>query len=381
MNRLLDIFRIDLDTSRRIYGLDILRAIGILIVIEAHAYHLIVDYFPRDFLFIPLLDKVCFSFILSGYLIGSSIIKLYERSDYRFELIRTFWLRRWIRTIPAYFIVITALVILRYTFTTVGFVFPWRHYLFVQNILYPAEADPYYFYPEGWSLAVEEWFYFIVPTLVFIGGALLSRVLSKKQLILGIILGIIAVSTALRVHRALHTPDLNLYTWNIWFRKIVLFRLDTLMYGVLAAFVRFYYRHWWDANRQRLFYGFLTLMGLTLLGYPYFLHNSFWLKSFYITQVAIIVALLVPKLEGMRTGSGWWFYTATYLSKVSFCIYLLNRTPILKSMMQLWPPHGLIMSVIEYIAYVTILILAATLMHKYIEKPILALRPKMPAAQ
>ena len=376
MNRILDIFRVDLDTRGRIFGLDILRTIAILVVIEAHAYHLIVQYFPDKFLFVPLLDKVNFSFILSGFLIGASIIKLYDRDDFSYRKIVTFWQRRWIRTIPLYFIVITAMVVMRYTFTTVGFIFPWQHYLFIQNFYWP-EADPYYFYPEGWSLAVEEWFYFLMPAFVLIGALALSSYVSKKRLVLSIIIGIIAVSTSLRVYRALHTPELDIYSWNIIFRKIVLLRLDTLMYGVLAAFVRYYYRDFWNRHTQTAFYLFIVGMAITLLGYPFFLNHNFWLKTFYISQVGIIVMLLVPKLESMKTGKGFWLKLSTYLSKVSFCIYLLNRTPILQSIMQKFPVRNIPMAIGEYIAYIVILLIAATLLHKYVEVPILRLRPQM----
>jgi peptidoglycan/LPS O-acetylase OafA/YrhL len=185
----------------------------------------------------------------------------------------------------------------------------------------------------------------------------------------------IAVSTALRVYRALHTPDMDVYTWNIVFRKIVLLRLDTLMYGVLAAFVRFYYKDMWEKNKQVAFYLFIAGMAATLIGYPFFLHHSFWLKTFYITQVGIIVMLLVPKLEGMKTGTGFSLKFFTYLSKISFCIYLLNRTPILKSLMQLLPPKNLLMGIGEYVLYIILILLSATLLHKYVEKPILKLRP------
>jgi peptidoglycan/LPS O-acetylase OafA/YrhL len=374
LNRIIDIFRIDLDASRRIFGLDVLRAIAIVVVIEAHGFHLISDYLPHHFLFIPLLDKVVFSFILSGFLIGSSIIRLFESTDFSHRKIITFWKRRWIRTIPLYFIVITAMVILRYTFTHVGFVFPWEHYLFIQNI-YKPESDPYYFYPEAWSLTVEEWFYFLMPALVLIGAFLLSKFISKKQLILSIIIGIIITSTSLRIYRALHTPVMDIYTWNIVFRKIMLLRLDTLMYGVLAAFVRFYYKDYWERHRKAAFYLFIIGMGITLLGYPFFLKWNFWLKTFYITQVAVSVMMLVPILEGMKTGKGFALKLFTYLSKVSFCIYLLNRTPILQSLMQLLPPHSLLMSIGEYVLYITLILVSATLLHKYIERPILKLRP------
>ena len=374
MKRIIDIFRIDLDTSRRIFGLDIMRSIGILIILEAHAFHLISNYFPDRFMFIPLLDKVNFSFILSGYLIGTTLIKLYNRDDFNFRMVRNFWVRRWIRTIPAYFLIITAMVALRYTFTHVGFEFPWRYYLFIQNLYYP-EHDPGYFFPEGWSLSVEEWFYFLVPAFVFIGNILLSKVLSKKQLILSIIISIVAVSTCLRVHRAMNTPELDVDLWNSLIRKVTLLRLDTLMFGVFAAFVRYYYTGFWEQNRQVFFYLFVAGMAVTLVGYPFFLHHNMWLKTFYVTQVGLSVMFLVPKLEGMKTGRGFWLKFFTYFSKVSFCIFLLNRTPILKSMMQVIPPRNLPMAMTEYVLFIIVVLVSATLLHKYVEKPILKLRP------
>jgi peptidoglycan/LPS O-acetylase OafA/YrhL len=175
-------------------------------------FHFISNYFSRQVYAYPLLDKVNFSFILSGYLIGTTLIRSYNRDDFNFQMVRNFWVRRWIRTIPAYFLIITAMVALRYTFTHVGFEFPWRYYLFIQN-LYVSRALIRVFFPEGWSLSVEEWFYFLVPAFVFIGNVLLSKVLSKKQLILSIIISIVAVSTYLRVHRAMNTPELDIDKW------------------------------------------------------------------------------------------------------------------------------------------------------------------------
>jgi peptidoglycan/LPS O-acetylase OafA/YrhL len=373
---LTQLFKIETDYSKRIFGLDILRVIGILLVIEAHGFNLVVQFFPKTFLLIPLLDKVNFSFILSGFLIGSSLIKLFNREDFSFSKVKTFWIRRWLRTIPAYYLVITVYILLRYTFTNVGFVFPWKHYFFLQNI-YTPEPDPYYFYPEAWSLAVEEWFYFSIPALLLLFHFLVSKFLGKKTMLITIILAVIGVSTFLRYNRALHTPDLTIHDWNIWFRKIVLFRLDTLMIGMLAAFVKYYFKEFWEKEKNKLFAVSLFLLSVTLLLYPYFLHQSFWLKTFYITQVSIAVALLVPKLDSIKTGSGFWLKSITFISKISFCIYLLNRTPILKSIQYLLPGNNLAACAFQYGLYVLLLFVSATLMHKFIEKPILAFRDKV----
>ena len=114
LKRIADIFRIDLDTTGRTFGLDVIRALGILIVMEEHSFHIIVDYLPRGFVVFPYMDKINFFFVLSGFLIGNIIMKLYNRDNFSFRDVVIFWIRRWVRTVPLYLLVITGLVILRY---------------------------------------------------------------------------------------------------------------------------------------------------------------------------------------------------------------------------------------------------------------------------
>lgn len=376
LKRLINIFWLDLDATGRTFGLDIMRAVGILMVMEEHSFHLIADYVPHGFVFIPYMDKISFFFVLSGFLIGNIIMNLYNRANFGPSDIAIFWLRRWVRTVPLYLLVITGLVILRYSFTHVGFIFPWREFVFFQNFYYP-EADPYYFYPEGWSLAVEEWFYFLVPAIVFICHLLFSKLINKKQLLLIVIVSIIIGSTSLRVYRAFLSPDMDVYTWNIWFYKIVLLRLDTIMFGFLAAFIRYYYRPFWGSIKNISFYLFLAGMAITIVFHTVWRDNSLWLKTFFLTQTGIIMMLWLPKLDSMKTGKGFWLKFITYLSKLTFALFLLNRTPILKSMMQLFPAKTLSMALAEYLLYFILVFASATLFHKYLEQPVMAFRERI----
>ena len=376
IKRIIDIFRLDIDFSGRTFGLDIMRAVGILMVIEEHSYHLIADYFPKGFMFMPYMDKISFFFVLSGFLVGNILINIYNRATFGTGDLMRFWARRWIRTVPLYLLVITGLVILRYAFTRVGFVFPWREFIFFQNFYYP-EADPYYFYPEGWSLAVEEWFYLLVPAVIFIAHLLFSKFINKKQLLLSVILTIIIGSTTLRIYRALHTPDMSIYTWNIWFYKIVVLRLDTIMFGFLAAFVKHYYQSLWERYKNVCLYIFIAGMAVIIAGHTFWAAHNFWLKTFFLTQTGIIMMLWLPKLDSIKAGKGRWAWLITYLSNLTFVLYLLNRTPILKSMMQLFPAKNLPMAIAEYLVYFILLFATATLMHKYLERPIIDLRKRI----
>jgi hypothetical protein len=84
------------------------------------------------------------------------------------------------------------------------------------------------------------------------------------------------------------------------------------------------------------FYLFIAGMAATLLRLSFLLHHNMWLKTFHVAQVGLSVMFLVPKLEGMKTGKGFWL---VYLFQQGVVLYiLLNRTPILGSMMQVIPP-------------------------------------------
>ncbi len=96
------ILKLDYDTNERIFGLDLLRTIAILLVVLAHGNLIVMDklpYFP-DF---SIVDGVNLFFVLSGFLIGSIIIKSLEKYGINKASIIIFWKRRWFRTLPNYY--------------------------------------------------------------------------------------------------------------------------------------------------------------------------------------------------------------------------------------------------------------------------------------
>ena len=89
--------------NNRIYGLDILRTMAILFVVIGHggiylpdSVKTIIDYF--------ILDGVSLFFVLSGFLIGQIIIKTFEENSINYKTMIGFWLKRWFRTLPNYYL-------------------------------------------------------------------------------------------------------------------------------------------------------------------------------------------------------------------------------------------------------------------------------------
>ena len=301
----------------RNYGLDILRAIAILLVLSSHALFFVIQTFPQHEN-IKLISYffgfwgVELFFVLSGFLIGK-IIKELAALDSNYWII-TFWIRRWFRTIPCYFLFLFLNVVWYYHIYETLPKFLFNYLIFAQNLAWE-HPD---FFPEAWSLSIEECFYLIFPILIII---LISCGLKPKIacLISGAIL--LIFSTILRLVFVINEP---LLTWDLGVRKIVIFRFDALMYGV---FLTFFIDQIRLAKQQKmLFLVGLAALLVSMTAYFSLDHNrSYFLKTigFSITSVGFI--LIMPYMLDFRLGernyfSGFFRKTALW----SYSIYLSN---------------------------------------------------------
>ncbi|MFS0780386.1 acyltransferase family protein [Bacillus sp. 1P06AnD] len=166
--------------SRYIPGLDGLRAVAVLAVI---AYHLKFSWASGGLLGVTIF------FVLSGYLITNLLLIEWDRT-HRIDL-KTFWIRRARRLLPAMFTMLFAVTAwatlfdnafmdrLREDFLPAVFYFSNWWYIF-QDLSYFESMGTPSLLTHFWSLAVEEQFYIIWPLLIF--AALFFKM--KKQKIL-----------------------------------------------------------------------------------------------------------------------------------------------------------------------------------------------------
>jgi peptidoglycan/LPS O-acetylase OafA/YrhL len=189
--------------------LDAIRGIAILGVVIYHAL-----YFSRNLsLFTPLQRKllipvsagqfgVTLFFVLSGFLITGILLDSRDRKDY----FKRFYIRRALRILPVYYLIIIILVLFRMTSGT----FLALSLIFSSNLasLFGVEMS----YGVLWTLAVEEHFYLLWPSAV--------RRISSTGLIF-ISLAIAIASPLLRFHCHLSTSKINVglgcavFTWNV----------------------------------------------------------------------------------------------------------------------------------------------------------------------
>lgn len=356
------------DYSKRIYGLDIFRAIAILLVVHGHGRWMLADTFLEGFPWIKLSDGVELFFVLSGFLIGRILLKTITQDSYQLSgrNLLTFWKRRWFRTLPNYYLILGLNVL----FVYLGFIdgdleqFNFQFLLFVQNFSGPF-VD---FFWESWSLSVEEWFYIIMPIALLVA----LKIAPSKRSILAVILALIILPLVYRISQA--GEEVDPFWWDVKFRKVVIMRLDTIIYGVLAAFVKFYHPGFWKKIALPAFVLGLAIV-ISIEYIPKDL-NGFFAKTFYFNGTTIGAMLLLPLADSYRQAKTGFGKVITHISLISYSMYLVNlglvSQVIMKHFQITSPGDGLA----KYFLYWGIVVGVSTLLYFCFERPVLQLRDK-----
>lgn len=353
--------------SRRIFGLDVFRAVAILTVVATHAGSLLdlsrFDGFP----YIKLIDGVELFFVLSGFLIGGILLNTINAPEgFGPKQLISFWKRRWLRTIPLYYLVL----LLNVGFAKTGLVandlsqFNWKFFVFLQNFSSPF-VD---FFWESWSLSVEEWFYLSTPILIILA----LRWLVPKYSFLSVVLVMMILPIVFRF--SIRDPEIDGFWFDQTFRKIVLARLDSIAYGLFAAWVLYYFPGTWSRVRVPAF-----VLGLVWIYFH--MQISADIKSFYWQVIhfslgPIAIMFLLPFANSVKRMTGMWAKWIEHISKISYSMYLINLGLVYSVMHTHFPPTNGTDAVLKYGIYWFLVILFSSLLYRYFEKPIMDLRGK-----
>ena len=359
-------------TRGRVFGLDLLRALAVLLVLTGHS----------TFMFLPLLHTaggysiesmdtwwvfgqlgVELFFVLSGFLIGAILADQVAADDLA---IGRFWARRWLRTLPNYYLFLLLNLLLERWIT--GAWQPIGSYLiFAQNFAWPQPM----FFNESWSLAVEEIFYLVAPLLVLFW---MRRVRLRVDPVLLIGLAIV-VFTLIRIVYVMQIDP----TWDAGVHKVVLVRLDAIAYGVAAVVL---YRRGGAFVRKAGAIAVGGLMGLVFCGVCYLLlprDTSWFARTLLFNLLSISFAALLPfAAEWHRSGLPNMVEIAIRkLALWSYALYVcqLGVMRVLVSICG-WNGQSVISCLIQAIAYCLLSIAFAAVVFYSFELPILKLRDR-----
>jgi peptidoglycan/LPS O-acetylase OafA/YrhL len=311
----------------RNFGLDVVRATAIVLVLIGHAE--LVGQTHRESLFYGMgFYGVEIFFVLSGFLIGQIFIRELTQS-LTLQTIKTFWIRRWFRTLPLFFIVIFLRELL---FNDTGS-FHYLHWMFLHTTMRPEGYDAIWFM-ESWSLAVEEWFYLLLP--------LFSLVLihKHKKLVIAFFLFFFVVAILLRYLYWIRSG--NPVDYNIDMRMFPFLRLDSLMFGVLLAFIKLNFRAWYNKISAPWVFVFSLGTLILLLAFT----NNILVYDFKgvktipgtigLSLNSLFILFMIPFLEQSeipeRIANKLYLIKPIYFTSLfSYCLYLIH-VPIYESL-------------------------------------------------
>jgi peptidoglycan/LPS O-acetylase OafA/YrhL len=360
-------------SSAREPGLDLMRAVAILGVMLWHMHFALrpgIWSGPGRYGWMG----VDLFFVLSGYLIGSQLLRPYTRGSR--PSIGGFYMRRAFRVLPAY------LTVLLFYFAIPGFreapgLSPaWQFLTFTENFRIDYLHDQAF--SHVWSLCVEEHFYLVLPVLILL---LMRRPSFSKAFVM--VLGILCFGIGIRAYIYLHQIAIFprdddafalAYVERIYYPTHT--RLDGLLVGVTLATIKTFRPSWWQ---RAMSHGYPLLVGgLALCAGAIWLFNdrlSFSASVIGFPLLAVGLGLLIASsiapsspLSRVR-GFG-------LIAALAYSAYLTHKE-IIHFLRSHWPRLVEGRGWLALVAYFGFSFLAAFVLYMAVERPFLRLRERI----
>ncbi|MFC5437185.1 acyltransferase family protein [Rhodanobacter umsongensis] len=354
----------------RLPGLDLLRAIAIVWVMLFHSF--IVGGLGPHFAWLSRYGwaGVDIFFVLSGFLIGSQVLRPLQRGEpFSFG---AFYARRAWRILPAFAVVLGLYAFFPALREAPGLQPWWQFATFTLNLL----IDPVHnsAFSHAWSLCVEEHFYLVFPLLAW----WLTRRPSMRKFA-GLCVAIVMLGIGWRTTAWLHDSALD--PARAWFLEDIYYptwtRLDGLLMGVVLATLRVYRpQAWtrWQRHSNVVLVGGVAVTGLAL----WLFRDRTGLPANAIgwPLLSFGLALLVfAGADGRSLLGRWRVPGAGWVAAISYSLYLSHK--IAFHLVQ----TGLGASLQEHRAitfavYALAVLLLGAALHYLVERPFLQLRAR-----
>lgn len=310
--------------NTRIFGLDFIKVLTVLLVVVSH-FNFIAE--STNSLIVSL--SGLFSFIgmemfmcISGFLIGTLLLKQFILDDFSLKTIFCFFKTRGVHILPTYYFVLVVNLAIAFFFN-----YPiqnfYLYFIFFQNF----STNNSSFFSESWILTIEQFTYALFPlSLLLILN--LKKTYSKKWIFLINVMFLIFLA---HIVRYFHMKMEDIVSMEIWDKKlntIVIYRFDTLLFGVLLSWI--YHFHMNFLKKYRVY---LLITGIHLFIVQFVLLNVLgvdivscpvYFNVFYFTLSSVICCFVLSFFLFWKTTPTFLSKLLCFISKISFTAFLIH---------------------------------------------------------
>ena len=353
--------------------LDFLRAIAVLFVLLRHGERALVNSSsdalnalatsPFHNLFVNGWVGVDLFLVLSGYLIGKSLIKMFNKGNQ--INVKTYFWHRALRIIPAYFAVLF--------FTALGG-FPlfavssealglrvFYHMLFLQDYL-PSNINVVF-----WSLGVEEKFYILAPLTAFI----LVKFKQARLAFFFLALLFLCAPFAKTFQFWLAQTEIDYQSFFLNYRSPFHLSTEPLIVGFAIGYFEIMQRLKLKPSQAKWVFAFAaTLMGGLLFSHDFLSNFGFWDMMGQPISLALLFGAMVMCATQLLSvpvmGEPAW----RFVSRLSYALYLVHF-PLIPLSLALTLPNA---PISFWGIYIALAFAGALVLHFLVEKPFLKIK-------
>ena len=295
-------------------------------------------------------------FILSGFLIGSILLKSADSSSFSYG---SYIFNRFLRIYPLYIVSVVIYVLHLYSIGEIKetreiFIYLLVHAFFLQTVLFEIVGKTINYYQVTWSLVVEVVFYLTIPFFLILLRRLNGLWIGIGLTIIGFILFRFWLSST-------YLP--NDHNWQFFLFLKPYYRIDELILGVAVAIAA--YNKSQENDRFSLFIGLVIIAAASL-----YIHTMpgadklpsmalFTRDGVFIPTVLSLGFALIAFGVYQKQLSCWWI---NCIARLAYPLYLLH-------MFTLHVSSGIV-------SYLTYTITAAVLASYFVEYPFIRLYKK-----
>lgn len=358
------------EQRERIFGLDLVRVVANFFILSAHTDWI----YPKSSGVITKIKDVFgflgieIFFVISGFFVGRTLYFIFLKEEFHWSNFLNFFKRRALRILPNYYfaVLINLAIVLYFNMEKVAVL---DYFLLLQNLT----TAPSYFFSESWSIPIKEMAYLlIVALLVAITFIQKNKFAKVKFTLLMVVLLVVFLVT--KVLYNTHVQHHDLAYWNSSLRKVVVYRIDSIIIGILFALVYIEFPHFWRKSRYiALFVGIAStgLLVLLMKKWPITTSPFFW-NVMLLPLSSLASALLLPFFSEWKTKFVAFKEKIQALSALSYSIYVLHYSIILFLLKTAIDTSHFTMIQLHFFTafYFSITLFFSYLLHHYFEKPI-----------